>query len=101
MNFFRLKVNATSSGFASSNVDARESNGIVKDEPFVLTFQGLKVQEHVCKDGVWKIDKCPPSSNTHCFVIQKNSMKHCDARIVAIKTICCIPNPCLMVRGLI
>jgi hypothetical protein len=36
-----------SSGFASSNVDASKSNGIARDEPFVLTFQGLKVQERV------------------------------------------------------
>jgi hypothetical protein len=44
VNFFWLKVNATSSGFISSNVDVGESNGIVRDEAFVLTFQGLKVQ---------------------------------------------------------
>jgi hypothetical protein len=40
-----------SSGFNGSNVDASEFSGIVRDEAFVLTFQGLKVQEHVCKDG--------------------------------------------------
>ncbi len=53
MNFFQPKANATSSGFTSSNVDASKSNGIVKDEAFVLTFQGLKVQECVCGDGVY------------------------------------------------
>jgi hypothetical protein len=51
--YFLLKVNATSSGFTGSNVNVGKSNiGIVKDETFVLTFQGLKVQECVCKDGV-------------------------------------------------
>jgi hypothetical protein len=53
--FSQRRVNATSSGFASSNIDAGESSWIVRDEAFVLTFQGLKVQEHVCRDGVWRI----------------------------------------------
>jgi hypothetical protein len=52
VNFSQSRVNATSSGFIGSNDDAGESNGIVRDEPFVFTFQQLKVQEHVCKDGV-------------------------------------------------
>jgi hypothetical protein len=42
-----------SSGFTSSNVDVSNSSGIVKDEAIVLTFQGLKVQECVCGDGVY------------------------------------------------
>jgi hypothetical protein len=75
-----------SSGFTSSNVDVGKSFRIIKDEPFVLKFQRLKVQERVYKDGVWRIERCPPSSNTHCFAIQRDSMKHCDARIIAIKT---------------
>jgi hypothetical protein len=50
-----------SSGFANSNVDVGESSGIFRVESFVLTFQGLKVQERVCKDGVWRIERCPPS----------------------------------------
>jgi hypothetical protein len=79
VNFSRLQVHATSSGFIGSNVDVGKSSGIARDEPFVLTFQALKVQECVCRDGVWKIDKCPPSSNTHCSAIQKDSMKHCNA----------------------
>ncbi len=58
MNFFRPKVNTTSSGFVGSNVDVGKSSGIVRDETFVLTFQGLKVQERVCRDGVWKIERC-------------------------------------------
>jgi hypothetical protein len=53
VNFFRPKANTTSSGFTSLNVDASNSNGIVRDETFVLTFQGLKVQECVCGDGVY------------------------------------------------
>jgi hypothetical protein len=36
-----------SNGFTSSNVDASESSGIVRDEALVLIFQGLKVQECV------------------------------------------------------
>jgi len=52
VNFSQSRVNATSSGFIGSNDDVGESNGIVRDEPFVFTFQQLKVQEHVCKDGV-------------------------------------------------
>jgi hypothetical protein len=44
VNFSRLKINAMLSGFASSNVDDGESTRILKDEPFVLTSQGLKVQ---------------------------------------------------------
>jgi hypothetical protein len=36
-----------SNGFTSSNVDVGESSGIVRDEAFVLIFQGLKVQECV------------------------------------------------------
>jgi hypothetical protein len=39
-----IEINATSSGFTGSNVDVGESNiGIVRDETFVLNFQGLKV----------------------------------------------------------
>jgi hypothetical protein len=68
-NFSRLKINAMSNGFVGSNVDASESNKIVKDKTFVLTFQGLKVQECVCGDGVWRIDRWPLSSNTHCSTI--------------------------------
>ncbi len=94
MNFFQLRVNTTSSGFAGSNVDVGESSGIVKDEAFVLTFQGLKVQERVCGDGVWKIERCPPLSNTHCFAIQINSMKHYDTKIIARRIVRGILSPC-------
>jgi hypothetical protein len=94
VNFSQLKVNATSSYFNGLNVDAGKSSGIIRDEAFVLIFQGLKVQEHVCGDGVCRIEMCPPSLNTHCFAIQKGLMKHCDAIIIAKKTICAIPNPC-------
>jgi hypothetical protein len=87
-----------SSGFNGSNVDASEFSGIVRDEAFVLTFQGLKVQECVCGDGVWRIERCPPSLNTHCFAIQRGLMKHFDAIIIAKKTIAkkihAIPSPC-------
>jgi hypothetical protein len=47
MNFSQPRVNATPSGFVGSNVDANKSSGIVRDEAFVLTFEGLKVQECV------------------------------------------------------
>ncbi len=94
VNFSRPRINTTSSVFASSNVDVGESIRIVRDEPFVLIFQGLKVQECVCKDGVWRIERCPPLSNTHCFAIQRDSTKHCDARIITKKTIHGKPNPC-------
>jgi hypothetical protein len=63
VNFSRLKVNAMSSGFLGLNVDVSESNGIVQDYAFVLTFHILKVQEHVCKNGVRRIEKYPPLSN--------------------------------------
>jgi hypothetical protein len=66
VNFSQPKVNAMSSGVTSSNVDVGESNGIVRDEAFVLTFQELKVQELVCGDGVWRIERCPPLLNIHC-----------------------------------
>ncbi len=55
VNFSQPRVNATSSGFANSNVGVGKSSWIVKDKAFVLTFQGLKVQKHVCGDGVWRI----------------------------------------------
>jgi hypothetical protein len=49
VNFSWLKVNTTSSPFITClNVHASQFSGIMKDESFVLTFQGLKVQEHVC-----------------------------------------------------
>jgi hypothetical protein len=64
VNFSRSRVNATSSGFASSNVHTSKSNGIVRDEAFVLNFHRLKVQEHVCGDRVWIIDRYPPLLNT-------------------------------------
>jgi hypothetical protein len=83
VNFFQLRVNTTSNGFTNSNFDVGESSGIIRDEAFVLIFQGLKVQEHVFGDGVWKIERCPPLSNTHCSTIQKISMKHYDTRIIA------------------
>ncbi len=95
MNFFQPKANATSSGFTSSNVDASKSNGIVKDEAFVLTFQGLKVQECVCGDGVyvenWKV---PTIVKYSLFYIQKDSMKHCETQIITRRTTCGIPSPC-------
>jgi hypothetical protein len=47
----------------------------------------------VCKDGIWRIERCPPSSNTHCSTIQRDFMKHCDAGIIARKTIHGIPSP--------
>jgi hypothetical protein len=52
VNFSQLRINAMSSGFIGSNVGVGVSSGIVRDEPFVLTFQGLKVQKCVCEDGV-------------------------------------------------
>jgi hypothetical protein len=61
---------------------AHDCVGMVHNETFVLIFQGLKVQKCVCGDGVWRIERCPPSSNIHCSTIQKNSMKHCDAKII-------------------
>jgi hypothetical protein len=94
MNFFRLRVNTTSNGFTGSNVDAKESSEIIRDEAFVLIFQGLKVQECVCEDGVWRIERCPPLSNTHCSIIPRDLMKHCDTKIIAKRTIRGIPNPC-------
>jgi hypothetical protein len=60
VNFSQLGINATSSDFIGSNVGVGVSSGIVRDEPFDLTFQGLKVQKCVCKDGVWKIERRPP-----------------------------------------
>jgi len=74
VNFSRPKVNTTSSGFIGSNVDVIKSSGIVKDEAFVLTFQESKVQMHVFKDGVWKIERCPTLLNIHCSTIQKDLM---------------------------
>jgi hypothetical protein len=48
----------------------------------------------VCGDGVWRIERCPPSSNIHCSAIQKDSMKHCDAKIIVKEIFCGIPSPC-------
>ncbi len=101
VNFSRLRVNTTPSGFVGSNVDANKSNGIVRDEAFVLTFQGLKVQECVRGDGVWRIERCPPSSNIHYFTIQRDSMKHCDTIVITKKNICGIPIHYMMVCSLI
>ncbi len=93
VNFSQPKDIALSSGFTGSNVDVGEFSGIVKDEAFVLTFQGLKVQKRVCGDGVWRIERCPPSLNTHCVTIQRNLMKHCDTIIIARKIIRGILSP--------
>jgi hypothetical protein len=93
VNFSQPKVNAMSSGFTGSNVDVGEFNGIVRAEAFVLTFQELKVQKRVCGDGVWRIERCPPLSNTHCATIQRNLMKHSDTIIIARKIVCGIPSP--------
>ncbi len=81
-----------SSGFTGSNV-VGEFSGIIRNEAFVLTFQGLKVQKHVCGDGVWKIERCPPLSNTHYVTIQRNLMKHYDIRIIARKIVHGILSP--------
>ncbi len=94
VNFSRPRIKAMSSGFIGSNIDVGKSNGIVRDEAFVLIFQGLKVQECVYGDGVWRIERCPPSSNTHCFAIQRDSMKHCNTIIITIKTVHGILGPC-------
>jgi hypothetical protein len=101
VNFFWPRVNTTPSGFVGSNVDANKSNGIVRDEAFVLTFEGLRVQECVCRDGVWRIERCPPSLNTHYFATQRDPMKHCDTKIIAKKTIRGILVHAMMVCGLI
>jgi hypothetical protein len=82
-----------SSGFVGSNVDVGESNGIVRDEAFVMNFWGLKVQEHVGRDGVWRIERCPPSLNIHYSTIQRDSMKHCDVRIIARRIVRGVLNP--------
>ncbi len=47
----------------------------------------------MCKDGVWKIERCPPSSNMHCGALQRNLMKHCDTRIIAKKIVHGILDP--------
>ncbi len=46
------------------------------------------------KNGVWRTKRCPPSSNSRCFTIQKDFMKHCNAQIITRRTIRGIPNPC-------
>jgi hypothetical protein len=94
VNFSWSRVNATLSGFTSSNVDVGKSSRIFRDEAFVLNFQGLKVQECVCGDVVWKIERCPPLANTHCFAIQRDSMKHCDIIIIARKIVRSTFSPC-------
>ncbi len=43
---------------------------------------------------MWRIERCPPLSNTHCSAIQRNSMKHCNAKIIVRKIVCGIPIPC-------
>jgi hypothetical protein len=48
--------------------------------------EGLKVQKN-CGDGLWRIEKCPPQSNTHCFAIQRGSKEHCEAKIIKKTTI--------------
>ncbi len=59
-----------------------------------MIFQGLKVQEHVCGDGVWRIERCPPLLNNHCSIIQRDLMKHCDAVIIARRIVHGISSPC-------
>jgi hypothetical protein len=98
VNFSWPIVNATSSGFTGSNVDAGESSGIVRDETFVLIFQGLKVQERVHEDGVWRIERYPPLSNTHCSTIQRDLMKHYNAKIIVKRIVRGIPS--LIWKGL-
>jgi hypothetical protein len=80
-----------SNGFLGSNVHASEFNGIVKDEAFFLLFKDSRFKSG---DGVWKIERCSPSSNTCCSTIQRNLMKHCNAVIITKITNCGIPSPC-------
>ncbi len=46
----------------------------------------FKVQKN-CGDGVWRIEKCPSQSNTHCFTTQRGSKEHCETKIIKKTTI--------------
>jgi hypothetical protein len=48
----------------------------------------------VCGDVVWKIERCPPLLNTCCFAIQRNSMKHYNAKSIARRIVYGILSPC-------
>ncbi len=43
---------------------------------------------------MWKIERCAPSSNSHCSVIWGDLMKHCNAWVITRRTICGIFSPC-------
>jgi hypothetical protein len=65
--------------------------GLLRMKHFFLLFKDSRFKS---ADGVWKIERCRPSSNIRCFTIQRNLMKHYNAIIITKIAICGIPSPC-------
>jgi len=52
----------------------------------IFSQGGVTVNEIMCGDGIWNIDRCPPISIVLCFALQKNIDAKCTSKINTHKT---------------
>jgi hypothetical protein len=51
----------------------------------IVSQVGLDVLGIMCEDGLWHIDKCPPSSTIQCFAMQKIHVSSVQQILINIK----------------
>jgi hypothetical protein len=67
----------------------------VAQSMFPIFFQGgIMVNEIMCGDGIWHIDRCPPNYVVQCFALQENIDLKCTCKINTHKTTSRTPTPC-------
>ncbi len=80
VNFSHLKmVNAMTPINQSSTMDVGETN----DFDLVMTHNGVKVFDCLCRDNIWQFERCPPRLNNCCLALQKNSKHYYKAKIIS------------------
>jgi hypothetical protein len=69
-------------------VNHKIASSSVNIEKFVANQieEDVEVLEAPCRDGVWHIERCPPTLHVQCFALQK-STKHSCATWIITKTI--------------
>jgi hypothetical protein len=91
VNFSCPKVaNATTPINQSLAVNVGEDSNV---NP-IVTRNGVEVLECFYGDGIWRIECCPPKSNNHCLVLQKDTKHYYKARIISKQTNHGIPTLC-------
>jgi hypothetical protein len=54
--------------------------------------EDVDVLEVPCGDGVWHIERCPPTLHVQCFVLQKSTKHSCVIRIITKLTSIGVPT---------